>query len=216
MGRTTAPLLPFMTLRLPLAFVRPVFAAFCILLSSQRPLAAQSPAPQAALSGFHAEILKDFNANSLINSSGLSVPLRRISDKKNLFFYFSGKFCPPCKIFTPKLIDFYQKYAKTGDFEIVFISEDSDANTMKTYMAESRMPWLAIRFGDPVVNKIKDRLQQKGYPILFLLDENDVVIAKPEPGDGDHVSWNPVKVWQKNHNLPITHWPFDFNAMQAH
>ncbi len=204
-----------MPLPFPLPF-RPLFAALAVLLALHLPLAAQTPAPKPAPAGFHAELLKDFKANSLLNGYGSPVPLKRIADKKHLFFYFSGKYCAPCKIFTPKLIEFYKKHAKTGNFEIVFISEDPDANTMRQYMSEASMPWLAVRFGDPAVAKIKARLQQKGFPMLFLLDENDELIAKPELGDGDHVSWNPVKVWQKANNLPVTHWKFDYKALQVH
>ena len=184
-----------MKLRAP--FALPLLATVFVLLGLHLPLAAHPPAPKPAPTGFHADILKDFKANSLLNGFGSPVPLKRIADKKHLFFYFSGKYCAPCKIFTPKLIEFYKKHAKTGDFEIVFISEDLDADTMRQYMSEASMPWPALRFGDPAVAKIKARLQQKGFPMLFLLDENDEIIGTPELGDGDHVSWNPVKVLAK-------------------
>jgi thiol-disulfide isomerase/thioredoxin len=210
------PSYPVMTLLSPRFLVRPLFVALCFQLGFSLPLTAQTPSPKPPAPSFHAELLKDFKFNSVVNNYGSTVPLKRISDKKYLFFYFSGKYCAPCKIFTPKLMEFYKKHAKTGNFEIVFISEDSSSDVMQEYMRETNMPWLALRFGDPAIKKIKGRLQQKGFPMLFLLDENDEVIGRPQLGDGDHVSWNPVKVWQKAHNLPVTHWTFDYKALQGH
>jgi thiol-disulfide isomerase/thioredoxin len=205
-----------MKITLPSSSFRSVFAALCLLLGLSLSLSAQTPTPNPSSGPFHTELLKDFKSNSIINGNGSTVPLKRISDKKYLFFYFSGKYCAPCKIFTPKLMEFYKKHAKTGNFEIVFISEDSSSDVMREYMSETNMPWLAVRYGDPAVKKIKERLQQKGFPMLFLLDGNDEVIGKPQIGDGDHVSWNPVKVWQKANNLPVTHWAFDYKALQGH
>ena len=204
-----------MSLRLPC----PLLAAVCLLLGLTLPLAAQTPAPSPApaAAGAHADFLKDLKPTALVNASGSTVPLKKLADKKYLFIYFSGKHCYPCKFFTPKLIEFYKKQAPTGDFEVLFVSEDPDADTMKAYMAEAHMPWLAIKHGDPVVQKIKARLQQKGFPMLYLLNENDEVIGKPVyRNNGDHASWNPVNIWEKAHSLPESHWPFDYKAMQEH
>ncbi|KAJ9591496.1 hypothetical protein L9F63_001982, partial [Diploptera punctata] len=39
--------------------------------------------------------------------------------------YFSAHWCPPCKAFTPQLIDTYSKVrGKGNDFEVIFVSSD--------------------------------------------------------------------------------------------
>lgn len=55
--------------------------------------------------------------------------------------------CPPCKGFTPRLVDFYNKVNEAGkNFEIVFSSGDRNEASFKEYFAT--MPWLALPFQD--------------------------------------------------------------------
>ena len=61
--------------------------------------------------------------------------------------YFSASWCPPCRNFTPLLIDFYTNLKKSGDIlEIVFVSWDKDEASFQEYF--SSMPWTAVPF-DP-------------------------------------------------------------------
>ena len=63
--------------------------------------------------------------------------------------YFSAHWCPPCRGFTPKLVEFYESFksSKKGEnFEIVFISSDRDDESFQEYFKE--MPWLALPFAD--------------------------------------------------------------------
>ncbi len=48
---------------------------------------------------------------------------------KHLLLYFSASWCPPCKMFTPLLAEWYTKKKKEGkvDFEIIFVSSDKVA-----------------------------------------------------------------------------------------
>ena len=55
--------------------------------------------------------------------------------------------CPPCRGFTPKLVDCYKKIQETHkNFEIIFVSSDSDEEHFDEYWKE--MPWMALPFGD--------------------------------------------------------------------
>ena len=62
--------------------------------------------------------------------------------------YFSAHWCPPCRGFTPKLIEFYNNYKKDGPskdkMDLVFISSDKDADQFKDYF--STMPWYALPY----------------------------------------------------------------------
>ena len=64
-----------------------------------------------------------------------------------LGLYFSAHWCPPCRAFTPKLADWYNKL-KGGEigekFEIVFLSSDRDEGSFKEYFDE--MPWHAVSY----------------------------------------------------------------------
>jgi len=57
--------------------------------------------------------------------------------------YFSAHWCPPCRGFTPKLIEFYKKMSGK-DFEVVFVSSDKDESQFNEYYGS--MPWLALPF----------------------------------------------------------------------
>ena len=55
-------------------------------------------------------------------------------------YYFSAHWCPPCRNFTPKLAEFYNKAKGLGnEITIHFISGDSDAASYKEYFGT--MPW---------------------------------------------------------------------------
>jgi len=66
-----------------------------------------------------------------------------------LGLYFSAHWCPPCRAFTPELVDFYKKFKSTdrGDqLEIIFVSFDRNEGNFKSYFDE--MPWLAVPYDD--------------------------------------------------------------------
>ncbi len=65
-----------------------------------------------------------------------------------LALYFSAHWCPPCRDFTPHLAEVYKAFkashARSADWEVVFVSSDSDEAAFKEYFAE--MPWLALPY----------------------------------------------------------------------
>jgi len=99
--------------------------------------------------------LKAFNDQTLIK-------------KKYIAFYYSAHWCGPCRQFTPKLVEFYNKN-KTDDFEIIFVSSDRSAGDMLKYMEGSHMPWPAIKFNKIQKTKV-GKYAGPGIPCLVLLD----------------------------------------------
>ena len=62
-------------------------------------------------------------------------------------FYFSAHWCPPCRAFTPQLVQWYHNVKKgtNGEkFDIVFLSSDKDLSEFKEYFRE--MPWFAVPY----------------------------------------------------------------------
>ena len=56
--------------------------------------------------------------------------------------------CPPCRGFTPKLVDTYNSVkAANKNLEIVFVSSDRAEPSFNEYFAE--MPWYSIPYQDP-------------------------------------------------------------------
>jgi nucleoredoxin len=88
---------------------------------------------------------------------------------KVLGLYFSAHWCPPCRGFTPKLAQFYQRMK--DKLEIVFISSDKDEAQWAEYFKE--MPWLALPFGDrDRKNDISQRYGVRGIPTLILINSS--------------------------------------------
>lgn len=61
--------------------------------------------------------------------------------------YFSAHWCPPCRAFTPRLAEWYNKVkaGESGDkFQIIFLSSDRDEKSYAEYFAE--MPWHAVAY----------------------------------------------------------------------
>ena len=98
-----------------------------------------------------------------------------VRNAKLVGIYFSAHWCPPCRNFTPKLVEFYNKTNKNEKvFEVIFVSSDRDENSFKGYFAE--MPWLALDFNDPKKPDIKKLHNVSGIPSLVILKPDGSVL----------------------------------------
>ena len=79
------------------------------------------------------------------------VDKEKLMTNKIICFYFAAHWCPPCRSFTPQLIDFYNHInaSKTNALEIVFVSDDQDQAAFDSHYLD--MPWHYIRFDDPFI-----------------------------------------------------------------
>lgn len=111
-----------------------------------------------------AAIASIIGGSSVVDKSGNSVDVNTKCAGKIVGIYFSAhwyiqyviqsfhKFliyryrlrCGPCRNFTPVLADFYKNHAKSKNFEVIFVSSDSDDESFNEYYAE--MPWLALAY----------------------------------------------------------------------
>eukprot|EP01052_Picozoa_sp_SAG31_P041140 SAG31_NODE_6156_length_2145_cov_2.099218_3_plen_313_part_00 len=84
----------------------------------------------------------DLVANKqLVNRSGQSVAGNSALRGKTVALYFSAHWCPPCRGFTPTLVQTYSALKQQNrDLEVVFISSDRDQAGFNEYLGQ--MPWL--------------------------------------------------------------------------
>jgi nucleoredoxin len=92
---------------------------------------------------------------------------------KHLMLYFSASWCPPCRMFTPKLSEAYTKMKALGhDFELLFISSDRDQDSFDEYY--KKMSFGALPFEH---RELKSALSKKfgvsGIPKLIMLGPED-------------------------------------------
>merc|ERR1712106_1174419 len=81
-----------------------------------------------------------------------------LEEKKIIAFYFSAHWCPPCRLFTPMLAEFYCDLVGGGEpFEIVFVSSDKSAEELMGYMKECHGDWLAVQHGTVLGQDLKKK-----------------------------------------------------------
>jgi nucleoredoxin len=92
--------------------------------------------------------------------------------------YYSAHWCPPCRKFTPKLVDFYNQASKEHEnFEIIFVSSDRSEDDMAAYMEETDMPWLALDYDKKKSSNELTQFAGSGIPCLVLVDSNGKVLS---------------------------------------
>ncbi|KAF8822730.1 apicoplast-associated thioredoxin family protein Atrx1 [Cardiosporidium cionae] len=114
----------------------------------------------------------------LINPKNASIDPAVLKGKK-IGLYFSANWCPPCRKFSPQLVETYKALKeKKVDFEIVFVSNDESEQKFFEYFGQ-QMPWLAIPYSDVAGRAmLQDELEITSLPSLVILDENRQVINK--------------------------------------
>lgn len=114
-----------------------------------------------------------FFTTGLINAKGESVDVQKHLDGKLVCLYFSAAWCGPCRSFTPKLMDFYEKNREF--MEVVFVSRDRDEESCLKYMKSYPMPWLAVPWeayekdGNNLISQLYRDFKGKAVPVLAVL-----------------------------------------------
>ena len=100
---------------------------------------------------------------------------------KYLMLYFSAHWCPPCKMFTPVLSEAYTKLKQErDDFELIFVSSDSDEESFKDYYSE--MSFCAFPYEQRELKKVLSNLYEvNGIPKLLMLGpvSNEETLERP-------------------------------------
>jgi len=113
--------------------------------------------------------LSEILSGSVVDHSGNQIALDTLKTNTANAIYFSAHWCPPCRGFTPKLIDSYKKIKAAGkSFEIIFASSDQNEEEFKEYFAT--MPWLSFPLDDKRISELSDILKIEGIPSLVIFD----------------------------------------------
>ena len=156
---------------------------------------------------------KDLPAE-LINRSGKKVPTETALNGKMVAIYASASWCGPCRAFTPKLVDFYKKVAKSAPMELIFLSLDKTEDAMMAYMKKDDMPWLAIPYDHPQRVKLMRKLGVPGIPRLYIFDAQGKMISSNARWDVVMLEKKAVQEWQKEDYQPLTY--LDYQAKNGH
>ena len=131
----------------------------------------------------------------LLDSDGKKVPSGSLAGKM-VGFYFSAHWCPPCRGFTPSLVEFRDKNKK--DFEVVFVSSDKSPDAQMKYMKEMNMKWYTLPHRSEHANKLSQKYGVRGIPALIIVSSEGETISK---NGRNEVGSNPsqaIKTWKKS------------------
>jgi len=99
-----------------------------------------------------------------------------LDGKKAVGLYFSAHWCPPCRGFTPKLAEAYEKHLSKLGLEIVFVSSDQTTKAFDEYFGEQ--PWLALPYEErDLKKKLSKKFKVSGIPSLIILDPDGNTIT---------------------------------------
>ncbi|MDA7823130.1 thioredoxin family protein [Opitutales bacterium] len=129
----------------------------------------------------------------LLDSKGKEVSANVLGDKI-VGIYFSAAWCPPCRHFTPSLVEFRNKNKK--DFEVIFVSSDRSSEDQLKYMKKYGMKWYTLPHGSEAANNLKKKFQVRGIPSLVIVDSNGNTITKNGRGDVSKEPKTALAGWQ--------------------
>lgn len=121
--------------------------------------------------------LQTILGDSFVDKDGQTHGVHELDGLEAVLVYFSAHWCPPCRTFTPQLVQTYNKLKADGKrVELIFVSNDRDVEAFNNYF--SSMPWLAIPYEDGTRRRdIATRFRVEGIPTLVVLDGAGEVIT---------------------------------------
>ena len=145
----------------------------------RKPDAGRKPEAKAAANARMADLL----GPRLVDANRQSMEATKLGAQK-VGIYFSAEWCPPCRQFTPKLVEAYGQMKKAGkSFEVVFASNDRSEGDMFGYMKKYGMPWKAIPFESETRSQLGSRFGVRGIPTLIVVDSAGKVLSSNGRGD---------------------------------
>jgi len=132
--------------------------------------------------------------SKLLDNKGNEVSSSVLGDKI-VGIYFSAQWCPPCRHFTPTLVDFRNNNEK--DFEVVFVSSDRSSKDQLKYMDKYGMKWYTLPHGSEAANNLKKKFEVRGIPALVIVDSKGNTITKSGRGDVSKDAKTAIAEWRK-------------------
>ncbi|MBL6827574.1 MAG: thioredoxin fold domain-containing protein [Opitutales bacterium] len=129
----------------------------------------------------------------LLDASGSFLSSESL-DKKYIGLYFSASWCGPCRKFTPKLVEFRNKFS--DDFEVILIGGDGSSKAQANYMKKYSMPWYAMQNQSTEAKFASRFCEVKSIPYLVILDQDGNIITKNGKSDLMKMGDQALEVWK--------------------
>ena len=131
---------------------------------------------------------------TLLNIDGESVSSDLLK-RKYIGLYFSASWCGPCRKFTPRLIEFRNKFV--DDFEVILIGADGSAKAQANYMKKYSMPWLAMKNQSPEAKQASKLSGVEFIPYLVVINSSGKIISKNGKAEISTKGFEAMEYWKK-------------------
>lgn len=152
-----------------------------------------APAPPAAAAE-PKPALREFFGKDLLTAKGKKADLADLNGK-TIALYFSASWCPPCRAFTPRLVELAEKLQSEGKpFEIVLVGCDQTEQKALDYMKSHSMPGYLIPPEADSNRALSKRYHVTGIPYLVIIDDNGDTL---DASGRATVQSSPDTAWEK-------------------
>ncbi|MFA9478635.1 thioredoxin-like domain-containing protein [Phycisphaerales bacterium AB-hyl4] len=145
-----------------------------LLASASEPPA--GPEPEANREPGHVRLIQSIGPR-LVDAGNNFGQTESLASKDYVLLYFSAGWCPPCRAFTPSLVDFRNRHAERGNFEVVFVSSDRSPNDMFKYMGDYNINFPAVPFNRIEASRLRNTYGGRGIPNLVIVDREGEVVS---------------------------------------
>jgi thiol-disulfide isomerase/thioredoxin len=128
--------------------------------------------------------IKALFGDELVTAKRKKVGVSALGGAEKIGIYFSAHWCPPCRAFTPQLVDAYNDMKKDGKpFGLVFVSSDRSKDAMEDYMKGTKMPWYAIPYDSKKRAELQRKFNVRGIPTLVVVSSEGKTLSMQARGD---------------------------------
>ena len=139
--------------------------------------------------------LVELFGNSLLTAKGEPADLASLNGK-TIALYFSASWCPPCRAFSPILVDVADHLRQSGKpFELVLVGRDPSEEKALAYMAAHNMTGFLVPPEADANRALCDRYGVRGIPALVVVDSSARTIDPSARGTVQSAHGDPDAVW---------------------
>lgn len=113
----------------------------------------------------------------MLDTNESLVSMYAIKAKYTIIFFWDTE-CGHCKKETPLLQKFYEDYKVKYNLEVFGVCADTNYTKMKEYIRSRDLKWINVNGPRSVTPNYHDLYDVYSTPVMYLLDENKVILAK--------------------------------------
>ncbi|CAL2031185.1 unnamed protein product [Caenorhabditis brenneri] len=136
------------------------------------------------------------NGVTLKNREGTELNAVEHLKGKVIGLYFSASWCPPCRLFTPKLKEFFEEIKKSHpEFEVIFVSRDRNSSDLVGYFEDHQGEWTYIPFGSDKILELMQKYEVKTIPAMRIVNDKGEVIVQDARTEIQNKGDKPEALW---------------------